>query len=170
MRLLQGEWAGELLHGSGEMSARLLIIAMMLTPLRLIFPRTQWLIWLRGQRRTLGVAAFIYAVLHTLFYLIDMETLANVLAELGAIGIWTGWLATFLFVILGATSNDWSTQTLGPTWQVIHNFVYVAALLTLMHWIFVHNNATAAWVHFAPLILLEIYRVTYHLKNKPKTT
>ena len=44
-------------------------------------------------------------------------------------------------------------------WQWLHRLVYFAAALTLVHWIYVHNNAVAAWVHFAPLIVLEGYRV-----------
>ena len=68
----------------------------------------------------LGVAAFVYALLHTLFYLVDMETLRNVLAELSALGIWTGWVAFFVFIPLAATSNSFSTRRLGPRWQTLH--------------------------------------------------
>ena len=158
-RLGQGAWAADLLHGSGEMSARLMIIAMMLTPLRMLFPNVRWLLWLRRHRRELGVAAFAYAALHTVFYLIDMETLRNVLAEVTALGIWTGWVAFFLFVPLAITSNNFFVDKLGAGWFNLHRLVYLAAVLTLVHWIFVHNNAVPAWVHFAPLIALEVYRL-----------
>ena len=157
-RLAQGEWAGELLHGSGEFAARLLIVALAISPLRVIAPHARWLRTLRRYRRDIGVAAFAYGALHTVFYLIDMETLRNVLAEIGALGIWTGWLAFAVFIPLAITSNDFAVRALGQNWQNLHRLVYLAAFLTLIHWIYVHNNFVAAWVHFVPLIGLEIYR------------
>tara|TARA_Y100001934_G_scaffold132964_1_gene161087 strand:- start:3954 stop:4535 length:582 start_codon:yes stop_codon:yes gene_type:complete len=156
----------DLLHTTGELSARLMISAMALTALRLAFPRVRWLAWLRGHRRDLGVAAFVYAVLHTVFYLGDMQTLANVLAELGAVGIWTGWLALGLFIPLAATSNAYSVAWLGGRWYSIHWLVYPAAVLILVHWMTIHSNVVLAWVHFVPLIILEVYRVFYILRKK----
>jgi DMSO/TMAO reductase YedYZ heme-binding membrane subunit len=44
-------------------------------------------------------------------------------------------------------------------WKQLQRFVYPAALLTLLHWIFVHNDFGPALVNFAPLAALEIYRV-----------
>ena len=38
--------------------------------------------WLKKNRRYFGVAAFGYAALHTVFYLIDAATLNKVLGEL----------------------------------------------------------------------------------------
>ena len=48
---------------------------------------------------------------------------------------------------------------LGSTWKTMQRWVYVAALGTLMHWIFVHNSFGPALVHFVPLAGLETYRV-----------
>ena len=148
-----------LLHPSGEFSARLMLAALMITPLRMMFPRVRWLDWLARHRRSLGVAAFGYAAFHTLIYVVDMETLRNILAEFGALGIWTGWLAFALFVPLAATSNDSSVRRLGRNWKALHRIVYLAAVLTLVHWMFVHNNLTVALVHFVPLAALELYRL-----------
>jgi sulfoxide reductase heme-binding subunit YedZ len=79
-----------LLHPSGEFSARFMIIAMMITPLRMIFPKASWLNWLMRRRRALGVAAFLYAVLHLVLYVLDKGALAPMLAEFMESGIWTG--------------------------------------------------------------------------------
>ena len=73
--LARGIAAEDLLHPTGEFAARFMIIAMMLTPLRMLFPRARWLAWLSHRRRYLGVAAFGYALLHTILYVVDMETL-----------------------------------------------------------------------------------------------
>ena len=47
-----------LLHPSGEFPARLMIVALILTPLRMLFPNVRWLAWLARHRRSLGVGAF----------------------------------------------------------------------------------------------------------------
>ncbi|MEL6572448.1 MAG: ferric reductase-like transmembrane domain-containing protein [Pseudomonadota bacterium] len=155
-----GEPASEfLLHPTGEFAARFMILAMTLTPLRMLFPASDLLRWLMKRRRSFGVAAFGYATLHTLLYLIDMASLRAVMGEAFALGIWTGWLAFFVFIPLAVTSNDWSVRALGPTWRRLQQTVYVAAVATLLHWIFVHNNFGPALVHFLPLVGLEGYRI-----------
>ena len=63
---LAGEDLHELLHPTGEFAARFMIIAMMLTPLKMLFPKSGAVQWLMRRRRYLGVAAFGYAALHTL--------------------------------------------------------------------------------------------------------
>ena len=162
--MMIGLWTGRtqpdaLLHPTGEFSARFMILALALTPLRLLFPKVRWLGWLAQRRRALGVAAFGYAALHTLLYVVDMETLRSILAEFWTLGIWTGWAAFAIFLPLAVTSNDFSTRRLARSWKPLHRTVYAAAVLTLIHWIFVQNNLGPALVHFVPLAALELYRV-----------
>ena len=157
--MLAGYWRGQaeamaLLHPTGEFSARLMIFAMMLSPLVALLGPKRWLGWLVKRRRYFGVAAFGYALLHLVFYVIDMETLADILAEIGALGIWTGWLAMLLFVPLALTSNNAAMRTLKGGWKKLQRLVYPTAILVLVHWIFVHNNLGPALVHFIPLTLL----------------
>jgi len=158
-----------LLHPTGEFSARFLIIAMILTPMRMLFPASTFWRWMMKRRRYFGVAAFAYAGLHTVLYLVDMGSLRAVLAEALALGIWTGWVALFVFVPLAATSNDWSVRRMGPTWKMLQRWVYLAAACTLLHWIFVHNNIGPALVHFIPLAALEAYRLWRNASPKKQT-
>jgi hypothetical protein len=60
---------------------------------------------------------------------------------------------------LAATSTDAAQAWLKRRWAQLHRLVYPAALLTLVHWIFVHNNLAAALAHFAPLAVLEALRI-----------
>lgn len=160
-----------LLHPTGEFSARFMIIAMAATPLRLIFQRQNWTAWLVRNRRYFGVAAFVYAALHTLFYVIDINSLQVMLDQFFELGIWTGWLAFFIFIPLAITSNDASMRALREKWKPLQRFVYVAAVMTLLHWMFVENHFSGAMAHFIPLSLLEAYRVWYQKFRKPiKTT
>jgi sulfoxide reductase heme-binding subunit YedZ len=164
----------KLLHPSGEFSARFMIIAMMISPLRLLFPKVRWLHWFLLRRRYLGVAAFGYALLHTLFYIFAMGALRPMLDEFWTLGIWTGWVAFAIFVPLVITSNDASQRWLLSGWKLLQRFVYPAAILTLIHWIFVHNNLGPALVHFVPLALLETYRIWNNIQktkaHKPAST
>jgi len=157
--------AMDMLHPTGEWSARFMIAAMVLSPLLSLIGPRPWLSWLIQRRRALGVAAFGYAILHLIFYIIDMANLDDILAEFWALGIWTGWAAILLFVPLAVTSNDASMRALKAGWKRLQRLVYPAALLVLVHWIFIHNNLGPALVHFIPLVLLVAAR--YFLVNRP---
>ena len=60
---------GEVLHSTGEISARLMMTAMAATPLLLMFGGRALPRWLMKNRRYFGVASFAYATLHTVVYL-----------------------------------------------------------------------------------------------------
>jgi methionine sulfoxide reductase heme-binding subunit len=160
--------AMDMLHPTGEWAARLMIFAMVLSPLVSLLGPKPWLNWLVQRRRALGVAAFAYSVLHLFFYLIDMGNLDDILAEFWALGIWTGWAAMLLFVPLAVTSNDASMRKLKVGWKQLQRLVYPAAVLVLVHWIFIHNNLVPALVHFVPLALLVAARFFLSPKPQPK--
>lgn len=155
-----GETTTELLlHPSGETAAQFMVVAMMVSPFRLMFPKARFWIWMMKRRRYIGVAAFLYAVFHTVLYVIDMGSVRAMLDEFTALGIWTGWLAFFIFLPLALTSNDAAVRKLGPAWKTLHRYIYAAAVAVLIHWIFVHNNLGPALARFVPLALLEGYRI-----------
>ena len=149
----------ELLHPTGEWSARLLILALMLTPLAGLLPRARPVRWLLARRRAIGVAAFAYALLHLVLYVVEMGTLGDILAELGALGIWTGWAAFALMLPLALTSNDAAMRTLKAGWKRLQRLAYPAAVLTVVHWAFVHDGVAGALANSAPLIVLQLLRL-----------
>lgn len=148
-----------LVHQTGEFSARFMIVAMAISPLRLLFSKSNWTMWLLRHRRNIGVAAFCYALAHTFSYIVDMNSLDAMLDEFFALGIWTGWVALAIFLPLGLTSNDLSQRLMLSWWKPLQRWVYLAALFVLIHWSFVHNNLGVALIHAAPLILLELIRI-----------
>jgi methionine sulfoxide reductase heme-binding subunit len=160
--LLADAEPGKLLHPSGETSVRLMIVAMMIGPLADLLGQRGWLRWLLRHRRHFGVAAFAYAALHTLFYLSDMEwSLSDMLAEIDAPGIWTGWLALLIMLLPALASNDAAMRMLRRNWKRVQQLAYAAALLTLAHWILIEYEAPLgpSLVHFGPLILLNLARI-----------
>lgn len=167
-----GEDTGALrgvIHGSGEFSARFMIISMMVTPLMLLTKGGGIARWMRSNRRYFGVAAFAYAALHLLAYL-NVESLERVLAEATDFDILTGWLAFVVFIPLAATSMDYAVRKMGTWWKWLQRWTYGAAVLTLLHWASLHNwnGWVAPAVHFAPLAALTAYRLWWtYLRVRP---
>lgn len=150
---------GEVLHISGELSARLLILALAVTPLRMIFARARWPIWLQERRRWIGVASFAYAMLHTVIYLQRKADWSAILADGLLFEMWTGWLALGIFLLLALSSNNFSVRLLKRTWKKLHRWVYVAAGLVFVHWVFTAFDIVPALVHLLIVVGLESYRL-----------
>jgi sulfoxide reductase heme-binding subunit YedZ len=64
-----------------------------------------------------------------------------------------------IFVPLAVTSNDVSVRRLKRTWKKLHRWIYLVALLTFIHWIFVAFSFVPGLIHFLLLLVLETYRI-----------
>jgi sulfoxide reductase heme-binding subunit YedZ len=159
---------GNLIEGSGEWSARLLIAALCVTPLRMIFRGQRWPLWLFKRRRDLGVAAFLYALLHLSAYALRQGSLGLILADFGHLGIILGWTAFACMLVPFAVSNEAALRRLGTSWKPIQRLVYVAAGAVLAHWIWLKANQLSAFIHFIPLLLLEAYRVWHKFTRQSR--
>jgi methionine sulfoxide reductase heme-binding subunit len=158
------------LHGSGEFAARFMIISMMATPLMMLTKGGRIARWLRTNRRYFGVAAFGYAAVHTLAYVLGEGTVSRILAEATEFDMLTGWLAFAVFIPLAATSMDYAVRKLGTWWKPVQRWTYAAAILTLLHWASLHNwgGWIAPAIHLAPLAALTIYRLWWtYLRARP---
>jgi methionine sulfoxide reductase heme-binding subunit len=160
------------IHGSGEFAARFMIISMMATPLLMLTKGSRFARWLKANRRYFGVAAFGYAAVHTLAYVLAEGSADRVLAEATEFDMLTGWLAFFIFIPLAATSMDYAVRRLGTWWKPIQRWTYGAAVLTLLHWASLHNWGSwpPAAVHFVPLAALTLYRLWWlylRPRNRP---
>lgn len=155
----QGEaLAMDMLHPSGETSVRLMILAMLPGPLSEFFGLNRFFRGWIAIRRSLGVAAFGYALLHLIFYIFDMNSLPAMLEELGIAGIWTGWLALALMFPPAAISFNYAMRKLGKNWKKVQRLVYAALIIGLAHWILLDWAWQPAIVHLAPLIVAWILR------------
>lgn len=155
--------AFEMEHGTGELSARLMLLAMAISPLLALFGRRAWLQWLLRRRRAIGVASFGYAALHIFVYLIDYEAfnggMGDVLEDAAEFSIWTGYGALLVLLLMALTSNNGAQKLMKRHWKTLQRLVYAAALMVALHWVFVDNEVLAAALHFIPLLILEIARV-----------
>lgn len=158
--------AEDVLNPTGALSAILLIFALSATPLRYVWPRAGFTLWLLRNRRTLGLASFGYALLHTVFYLLDTGSLSKVFSQLPRLDIWTGWLALLIMVPLAFTSSNAAVRKLGQRWKSLQRWAYPAAILGLLHALSL-NKWEDPWepmIVSAPLIALQVLRISRKLK------
>lgn len=139
---------------SGEYAAWLIVLVLCITPLSRLL-RGHWAIqWLRRHRRNLGVAAFGYSVLHTVFFF-AARGWEGVAASLHY-SIITGWVALIIMLPLAATSNDTMVRKLGPSWKRLQRWAWIAGAFTFLHWVTLHRGdlIVTALLSFLPLLLL----------------
>lgn len=154
-----------LLLPSGKYAIRMTVIALAVTPLRLLFPRAWWLAWLLKSRRAIGVSACAYGVLHTVFYLIDEGGFAGAMGDIRDPEIILGWLALAVFIVLGLSSNNWSMRKLGRRWKRLQRGAYLVLLLSFMHWFLLGHYQLSMLTHIAALIFLQSPRVYKAMAN-----
>ncbi|MFK7970140.1 MAG: sulfite oxidase heme-binding subunit YedZ [Bacteroidia bacterium] len=153
-----------IMHITGEFSGRFLVITLIATPIKLMFPKSRVSKWLIRNRRFFGVAAFAYTLLHTIFYVFEFP-FSQILFEFSGLSLLTGWLAFFIFIPLAITSTDVAIKRMGiPAWKSLQRWVYLAAVMAFAHWALLglqgdHASMGGALFHFIPVMLLQVYRV-----------
>jgi sulfoxide reductase heme-binding subunit YedZ len=122
----------EAIHQQGLWTIRLILVALAITPLKAIL---QWQ-RLVLVRRTVGVGAFAYIVLHFSLYVVDQNfNLLTVAREIALrIYLTIGFTALVGLAVLAATSTDGMVRRLGRKWQSLHRLVYLICLLGLIHY------------------------------------
>ncbi len=161
---------GEVVHFTGDWSARLLILTLAVTPLRLLFPRAGWALWLMRHRRALGVATFGYAAFHLTVYLLRKMDMGLIVHEGSAPDLAVGWAAFVILAILALTSNDASVRLMKRAWKPLHRFVYPAAVLTFAHWILTAFDPVSGIIHTAVLIAIEATRIILQRRRQRTVT
>lgn len=163
----EGIFYGEYLHWTGIWATYLLIVTLAVTPMRFVFGAAEWMRWLGRHRRDLGVASFVYALAHAIAYLIRKADLGLIVDEALAAGMLTGWVAFLLFLPLALTSNDYAVRRLKKRWKTVHRLVYVAALMTLAHWILTAFDPTTGYFALAIVVVLLAMRVVRPVRRPP---
>ncbi|WP_230281449.1 ferric reductase-like transmembrane domain-containing protein [Croceicoccus sp. Ery15] len=159
--------AMDLLHPSGELSVRLMVAAMLPGPLAEFFGLNRFFrAWL-AVRRNLGVAAFLYGLLHLAIYVADMRMLSAIVDELTLPAIWTGWLALALMSVPAAISFNAAMRALKRRWKQVQMFVYPAFTLALVHWLLLDWAWQPAIIHLAPLIAAWLLRLIARSRKTP---
>lgn len=152
-------------HAYGEWTLRLLLATLAITPIRRI---AGWN-WLAKHRRTLGLFAFGYGVLHLMVWaILDVQLIIDDLV--GWDVVWTdltkrpfitvGMLALLLMLPLAITSTKGMIARLGRRWRLLHRLVYVVVALGLVHfWMAVKLDIREPLVYVLAFAALMAWRV-----------
>jgi methionine sulfoxide reductase heme-binding subunit len=149
----------------GLWALRFLVAGLAITPLRRLggpnFVR---------YRRTLGLLAFAYAVLHVIVYLwLDQGLDATLILKdiIKRPYITVGMIAFLILVPLAITSNAAAIKRLGAAgWQRLHRWVYLAAALAALHFVMLVKSWQAEPLIYAAIVaLLLLYRAADRLQK-----
>jgi len=155
----------EITHTTGDWTLRFLLASLAITPAR----RLLHLPALAPLRRSFGLAAFGYAVLHLLTYVVLDQGLAwsFVLEDVSERRYITAGFAAFICLLpLALTSNRRAQRRLGARWRKLHRLAYVAGVLGVVHYLWlVKADLLPPVAHGAILALLLASR----LRVRPRT-
>ena len=146
------------IHFTGIGALNLLLITLLTAPLA----RQADLPFLLRCRRMLGLYAFVYALCHILNFLLfemqlDMQLFVQELIERSYIIV--GMLAFLVLSALAVTSINSLRRKMGRHWQSLHNLIYLAAVLVLIHFYWsLKSDITEPLIYFAFFVLLMLFR------------
>jgi len=156
----------ELSLETGEWTLRFLIIALAMTPLRRITNQIEF----ARHRRMMGLFALFYATLHLivwLMFVLEFRWFAIAEEILDRPYITVGFSAYLILLVLGITSPKFMVRKLGKNWKRLHKLVYVAAILGVLHllWILRLDIGPAAFYGALVAFLLG-YRAWFSLRAR----
>jgi sulfoxide reductase heme-binding subunit YedZ len=150
-------------HVTGGWALRFLFLSLAVTPLRRLLGWS----WVAPLRRTLGLIAFGYACCHYLIYLglehfFDWQLIVE--DALKRRYVWAGFAAFLCLGSLAATSTRAMVRRLGRRWVSLHRLVYPAAVLGVIHFLWlVKSDLREPLLYAAVLTLLLGLRLWFWL-------
>ncbi|WJG07707.1 protein-methionine-sulfoxide reductase heme-binding subunit MsrQ [Aliiglaciecola sp. LCG003] len=131
---LGGDPVEAILYFTGIGAFNILLISLCVSPLAKRFR----LAALIRVRRLLGLYSFTYALAHFGSYIVfelqfEWQLLLSEIIKRPYITV--GFVALCILLSLTASSTTWAQRKMGRKWQSLHNFVYVAAVLIALHYI-----------------------------------
>lgn len=156
-------------HRTGHYALRLLAASLVISPLRAL---TRWG-WLVPHRRTLGLAAFGWAITHLLVYVgldlaLDFSQFLEDVIKRRYITV--GMLAIALLTPLAVTSTQrWIKRLGGARWNRLHRLVYPAMIAAVAHYLWaVKQDITLPVLYFVIVALLLGVRVLMRRQGSPR--
>ena len=138
---------------TGKSALVLLVLALACTPLNTIFELKRVV----GLRKTLGLYAFLYATLHFLTfvgldYQFDPELLKEAIFKKRYALV--GFAAFLSLLPLAITSTKGWMRRLGKNWKRLHRLIYLAALLAVIHFVWLVKSDIREPLAYGAVVLL----------------
>ena len=123
---------------TGKAAMALLVLTLAATPVHIVFGFKSVL----KVRRALGLYAFLYATLHFLSYAWldydwDLHLISLEITE--KLYVLVGFAAFLILIPLAITSTRGWQRRLKKGWKKLHHWVYLAALLVMLHYVWVQK-------------------------------
>lgn len=160
----------KLIRELGVWGLRLLIVGLAITPLARILKQPRLIRF----RRTIGLFAFTYVLLHLLNYVVtdqffNWTAIGKDIVKRPYITI--GMAAFVLLVPLTVTSTNWAIRKMGPVkWRRLHRLIYLIVPLGVIHYLLlVKADIRSPLIYGAIVAALLGWRVwEWARKLKPK--
>lgn len=153
---------------TGHWAIRFLLLSLAVTPLR----ELSNMHGLAPLRRTLGLFSLLYALLHfTCYVLFLLEFRWFEIGEdiLERPYITVGFGALLILVALGATSPRRMMRRLGRNWKKLHQLVYLAAILGVLHLSWILRTDISDAVFYATMLSLLLgYRIIVRIMRRAR--
>ena len=169
----------EITTRTGKTALILLILSLACTPMNTIFGFKQVL----RVRRPLGLYAFMYAGLHFLTFLgldygFDLDLIRQDVLDQRYVLV--GFAAGLLLLPLAITSTKGWQKRLGRNWKRLHQLVYLAGILAIVHFMWLVKDIREPLRYGVVVALLLVMRIPaikravsnarHQLKTRCKTT
>ena len=160
--------AQELAKETGEWALRFLIVTLTVSPLRYVTGITTFIRY----RRMLGLYALFYASVHFLVwmsFLLGFRWFAIFEEVVERPFITVGFSAFVILVALGVTSPKVMVRKLGKKWKKLHRLVYVAAILAVLHLLWILRADIGEAVLYGALVFLLLgFRLARYLTARSR--
>ncbi len=126
----------DMANAFGYLSFSFLSLALIVTPIRVIWPKFELNSTLLMARRALGVNAFMFALLHSsIQFFVNFAGDSNLLFTYMSANIFLlfGSIALTILFLLFITSTDYAVRKLGKNWFLLHKLVYLAYPIIILH-------------------------------------
>lgn len=161
---LGGDPVEAIIHFTGITALQVLLLSLIISPLAKWSKQARLMVL----RRPLGLYAFFYSFIHILSYLvleIDLDWLTFVEEVFSRIYISVGIAAFGVLLVLAVTSIPLLRRFCGSLWQILHNWVFIAAVLGVVHfWLSVKSDISEPLFYSAILFVIFIPRISYWKK------
>lgn len=155
-----------ILRSLGEWSLRILLLALLISPLNRAL---RWIQVLQ-LRRMVGLFSFFYATLHLLCYLAFEQAfdIAFIIDDIWERPFIAAGMAAFITLLpLAITSTRAKMRQMGKRWKPLHQFVYLAVILAVIHfWWLVKADISEPFVYASLTTVLLLERVWHWSKFK----
>lgn len=136
---------------TGKTALILLLLSLACTPLSTLLGWKQVVLL----RRPLGLYAFLYAAVHfSIFIYLDYGLSWPLIQEalFEKRFALVGFAAFLLLLPLAATSTRWAMRKLGKNWKRLHQLVYLAGVLVIIHYFWLVKQAYTQPIIFGAIL------------------